>query len=92
MKTFGPIRQTKTGVLRFVASRQAPRRFALSEGTARRVKEAHQSEPGFFFPVEPARVFCKVSKSAPSQRLFTDCCIPLERKSCLGAARSNSHE
>jgi hypothetical protein len=90
MKMSGSIRQTKTGVRRLV-SRQSPPRFALPEGTACRVPDAHQSEPGFFFPVEPATAFCPVPKSAPSQRALTSYCIPLERKSRLGA-RSDFHE
>lgn len=92
MNTSGSIRQTKTRVLRFVASRQPPSRLASPEGTARRVQEAPQSEPGFIFPVEPAWVFCTVSKSAPSQRPLPCCCIPLKRKSPLEAVRSDLHE
>jgi hypothetical protein len=80
MRMSGSIRQTKIGVRRFVVSRQSPSRFALPEGTARRVADAHQSEPGFFFPVEPATVFCTVFKSSPSQRAVTSYCIAPQGK------------
>lgn len=92
MKMSGSIRQMKSGVRRFVASRRSTRRFALLQGAGRRAPEAHQSEPGFFFPVEPATVFCTAPKSAPSQHPFPSYCIPLERKSRFGAARSIFHE
>ncbi len=92
MKMSGSIRQTKSGVHRFVASGQSHPRLALREDTSRRVPDAHRSEPGFFFPVEPAIVFCTASTPGPLQRRFTSLCIPLERKSHLGVARSVFYE
>jgi len=91
MKTSGTIRQTKTAVRRFVASRPSPPRFASAERIACRVTDVHHSEPGFFFPVEPATLFCPLSKLAPLQRPFTSHGISLERMSRLGV-RSDFHE
>lgn len=87
MKMSGSMRQTKSRVRRLVASLQSRPRFALPESTGRRVPDAHRSEPGFFFPVEPATLFCTVSEPTPSPRRFTSYCIPLERKSHFGAAK-----
>ena len=97
MKMSGSIRGTKRKlgrrlVLRSVASRESPPLLAFQDGTARPGPDAHHSGPGFFFAVGSPKLFCAVPKPVLPQRTFTSYFIPLERKSCLGATRSNSHE
>jgi hypothetical protein len=92
MKMSGSIRRTGVEPRRFLASRQSRPLFALPDGTVRRGPDAHHSGPGSFFPCGPPKAFCTVPKSVPSPRALPSYFIPLERKSCLGATRSNSHE
>jgi hypothetical protein len=92
MKMSGSIRRTERKTGRSVASRKASPLFAFPQGTARRGPGAQLSGPGSFFPVGPPKVSCTVPMSVPSQRTFTSYFIPLERKSRLGATRSNFHE
>jgi hypothetical protein len=91
MKMSGSIRRTERKNGRSVASRESPSLFAFEDGTARPGPGAHHSGPGSFLAGSP-KVFCTVPKSVPPQRTFTSYFIPLERKSRLGATRSNSHE
>ncbi len=92
MKMSGSIRRTDEQTSRFVASRQSPLLFAPPNGTARPGPDAYGSGPGPFFPLGWPKVFCTVPKLVPSQRRLTSYFIPLERKSRLGATRSNFHE
>jgi len=92
MKVSGSIRRTERKIGRSVASRESPSLLAFQAGTVLPGPGAHLSGPGFFFAVGPPKVFCTVPKAVPPQRTFTSYFIPLERKSRLGATRSNFHE
>lgn len=93
MKMSGSIRPTGRKTGQSVASQESPSLFAFPIGTARPGPGAHLSGPGSFFIVGGLpKVICTVPKSVPPQRTFTSYFIPLERKSRLGATRSNSHE
>jgi len=97
MKMSGSIRRTeprlgRSIVSRSVASRESPPLFAFQDGTALPGPDAHHSGPGFFFAVGSPKLFCAVSKSVLPQRTSASYFIPLERKSRLGATRSNFHE
>lgn len=92
MKMSGSIRRTARTIGRPVANRKPSPLFAFPQGTVSPGPGAHLSGPGSFFIVGPPKVFCTVPKPVPSQRTFTSHFIPLERKSRLGATRSNSHE
>ena len=81
---------------RSVVSRSVSRReftplFAFPDGTAQPGPDVHLSGPGYFFPVGPPKAFCTIPKSVLRQRTFTSYFTPLEKKSRLGATRSNSH-
>ena len=91
MKVSGSMRRIKYKFGRAVVSRELPLPFTFKDGTALPGSDAHFSEPGYFFPVAPSMLFCKVLKPAP-QRTFTSYLIPLELKSRLGATRSNRYE
>ena len=102
MKMSGSIRRTeprlgrsivsRSIVSRSVPSRESPPLLAFQDGTALPGPDAHHSGSGFFFAVGSPKLFCAVPKSVLLQRTFTSYFIPLERKSRLGATRSNSHE
>jgi hypothetical protein len=102
MKMPGSIRRTeprlgrsivsRSIVSRSVASRESPPLLAFQDGTALPGPDAHHSGPGLFFAVGSPKLFCAVPKSVLPQRTSTSYFIPLERKSRLGATRSNSHE
>ena len=92
MKKSGLIRRTELILGRSVASRESPPRFSFPDGTALPGPDVYHSGPGSFFAIGPPKMFCAVPKSVPRQRTFASYFIPLERKSRLGATRSNSHE
>ena len=86
----GSIRRTERKTGRSVASRKASPWFAPPQGIVPPSPGAHLSGLGSFFIFGPPKVFCTVPKSVPSRHTFYF--IPLERKSRLGATRSNFHE
>jgi hypothetical protein len=89
----GSIRRTDWKPGRSTASRKTSPLFASPQRTVPPGPGAHLSGPGsLFLIVGTAKVFCKLPKSVPSPRTFTSYFIPLERKSRLGATRSNFHE
>ena len=93
MKMSGAIRPTERKTGQSVASQKSPHLCALPIGTARPGPEAHLSGPGYFFIAGGLpKVICTVPKPVPPQRTFTSYFIPRDRKSRLGATRSNSHE
>ncbi len=97
MKMSGSIRRTeprfgRSVVSRSVASRESPPLPAFQDGTALPGSDAHHSGPGFFFAVGLPKRFCAVPRSVPSQSMSASYFIPMERKSRLGATRSNLHE
>lgn len=107
MGVSGSIRQTerKTGrsvaiqkevsrkaVIRNIAGRQTSSPFAFQERTVPPSPGAYTSGLGSFFVVAPPRMFCTVPKSVPAPHFLTSYLIPMERKSRLGAVRSNFHE
>jgi hypothetical protein len=92
MKMSGSIRRTERKTGRSVASWGSPPRLAFQDGTASLGPGAHLSGPGYSSAFDLPKVFCTVPKPAPPQRTFTSYFMPLERKSRLGAVRSNFHE
>lgn len=92
MKMSGSIRRTEQKLGPSVAKRKSPPLFTFQDGTALPGPGAHLSGPGFFFAVGWPKVFCTVPKPVPLPRSLTSYIIPLERRSSLGAARSNFHE
>jgi len=92
MKISGSIRRTNRTFGRSVASRESPPLFTFQDGTARPGPGAHLSGPGYFLAIGPPKMFCAVPKSVPRRCTFASYFIPVERKSRLGATRSNFHE
>jgi hypothetical protein len=92
MKMSGSIRRTEGKIEPSVANRKSPPLFSFQDGTALPGPGAYLSGPGLFFAVGSPKVFFTVPNCVPAQRTFTSYVIPLERKSRLGAARSNFRE
>lgn len=97
MGVTGSIRQTERETSRSAVSlkevsRKTSSPFAFQERTVPPSPGAYTSGLGSFFVVAPPRMFCTVPKSVPAPHFLTSYLIPLERKSRLGAVRSNFHE
>lgn len=89
MQMSGSVRRAHEKPCRFAHSRQSPP-LALANGTALPGPDAHHSGPGYF--LQPVRLrYCPVPKSV-SYGMSTSYLIPQERKSRLGAMRSEFYE
>jgi hypothetical protein len=83
---------SRKATIRKIAGRKTSFPFALQERTVPPSPGVHTTGLGSFFVVAPPRMFCRVPKPLPAPHFLSSYLIPLERKFCLGAARSNFHE
>lgn len=90
MQMSGSVRRTDEKPGRFAHRRQSPPLRSLANGTALPGPDAHHSGPGYFLAAGPPEVLSR--SQVRSNRMSTSYFIPLERKSRLGAMRSEFYE
>jgi hypothetical protein len=97
MKMSGSIRRTEQKLGRSLVGRlpvnlESSPRLTFEDGTSLPGLDTQHSGPGYFFASRKTELRCSAPKSIPARHCFALYFIPLERKSCVRATRSNFHE